>query len=578
MIDTDLNIIMPWADMDLEDYLLGGYQSMKFDASLLASLLKESGELAGALKFLHGGLQAKCEWPKLPQQALCHADFRPRNILVFKKDDSSTGTWGITDFGVSQQYNSSLSRDIYESGLFSTRNSVPPPRGGMYQAPDPHASQKSDIWSFGCILTQIFGLGLAHAHHFLPRALEERPLERKLTWKPFNVRFCGEGLPALNPEVEKWIEELPDLYCGSFHNLFLTEMKSLLSSMLQINSESRPSATKVRRHLHSLYRMATGDGLPFTDPGSTTPLPISTPTRSSISSDPDLRTPGPPIDRLSIGLLVVIIESGDVKSVKECLKSKPDVEEHHENDRPLIHAIKIKGESAPIVSALLQYKSDLDVETPSFAKETPLHLAISKGDVDLVRLLIGALVRNNSESGLNELSTKGKTPLMEAAYRGHVAVVSALLDAGADTKICTGDDKHNCLHYAVDNIASEEDLIRAFLGRNMDFNLSPSGITGYETPIMRHIWNGVHGKYGIPKANARWKRKFDALLDGGGNVNMPYPRRSPLEIAIKENKVDIVEELMMAGAELPRGEIKATHEMKRLIKRLTRTIASNPSR
>jgi ankyrin repeat protein len=157
-------------------------------------------------------------------------------------------------------------------------------------------------------------------------------------------------------------------------------------------------------------------------------------------------------------------------------------------------------------------------------------------------------------------------------------VVSALLDAGADTKICTGDDKHNCLHYAVDNIASEEDLIRAFLGRNMDFNLSPSGITGYETPMMRHIWNGVSEKYGTPKANARWKRKFDALLDGGGNVNMPYPRRSPLEIAIKENKVDIVEELMMAGAELPRGEIKATHEMKRLIKRLTRTIASNPSR
>lgn len=45
------NIIFPWADMDLEGFLEGGYRQFpKFE---LHDLMKEAINLAGALSFLH---------------------------------------------------------------------------------------------------------------------------------------------------------------------------------------------------------------------------------------------------------------------------------------------------------------------------------------------------------------------------------------------------------------------------------------------------------------------------------------------------------------------------------------------
>lgn len=306
---------MPWADMDLEDYLLGEYRSMSSDIPLLESLLKESGELAAALEFLHRGLQAECEWPDLSPQGICHADFRPRNILVFRKNNSSTGTWAITDFGVSHRSLGILSSDRNESGLSITRHSVPQPRGGIYQAPDPHARRRSDIWSFGCILVQIFSLGLELRYQFQLGALQEGPLN----WKPFGDRFCGEDPPALNQNVGAWIAELPKRYHGLYDDMFLAEMQSLLSWMLQIDLEMRPRATDVRRCLHRLYKVATGRILESVDSSSITSSP-TTATRPSISSLFPTITPDPPVYGLTVGALVSSIKSGSVDDVNECLR------------------------------------------------------------------------------------------------------------------------------------------------------------------------------------------------------------------------------------------------------------------
>src|SRR4051795_9127590 len=98
-IRNELNIIMPWADMDLEDFLVGGYKEMQSTPCLLNNLIQESREIASAIHFLHKHLQLESEWPEFHHQAICHADLKPRNILVFKQDGSSTGTWRITDFG-----------------------------------------------------------------------------------------------------------------------------------------------------------------------------------------------------------------------------------------------------------------------------------------------------------------------------------------------------------------------------------------------------------------------------------------------------------------------------------------------
>src|ERR1700710_2291274 len=82
--------------MDLEVFLAGGYKNMDSRCGL-DDLIGEAKALAGALVFLHNGLQTN----RPRQQAVCHLDLKPKNILVFK-DPQSPGTrvWKISDFGI----------------------------------------------------------------------------------------------------------------------------------------------------------------------------------------------------------------------------------------------------------------------------------------------------------------------------------------------------------------------------------------------------------------------------------------------------------------------------------------------
>src|SRR5512139_2940052 len=59
---------------------------------------------------------------------------------------------------------------------------------------------------------------------------------------------------------------------------------------------------------------------------------------------------------------------------------------------------------------------------------TPLHIAVYRDDIALVKKLIAA--------GANVRATNayGSTPMSEAAIVGNVDVISALLDAGADVE------------------------------------------------------------------------------------------------------------------------------------------------
>lgn len=138
-IRNELNIIMPWADMDLEDFLVSGYKEMQSTPCLLDHLIQESRKVASAIHFLHKHLQVESEWPEFHHQAICHADLKPRNILVFKRDGSPTGIWRITDFGVSRVAHRDLSGTRRHDSGYPTTADAPSPKGGAYQAPDRHA-------------------------------------------------------------------------------------------------------------------------------------------------------------------------------------------------------------------------------------------------------------------------------------------------------------------------------------------------------------------------------------------------------------------------------------------------------
>jgi serine/threonine protein kinase len=583
-VDTDLNIIMPWANMDLEDFLIGGYQSMKSTEYFLLDLIYEAGELAAALEFLHDGLQARCERPELQHQAIRHADFKPQNILVFQRGGSSTGIWRVADFGVSQVARRNMSRNRgYESGRSTAVNLNPPPRGGIYEAPDSNAQRRSDIWSFGCILARIFALGLGPG--CLPEfdAIRVRPVDGRTV----EDRFYGGSPPILNPNVKTWIEDLPKRFHDSHNVELLNGMRDLLFQMLVIDFRDRLSAYQVRSRLHKLCHLPIEPEPepmpPYRGPAIMPVIPPTPPTtpRSSSHRSNSSRVSQETIlttrnvdhspDKLEVGVLVNSIRSGSVDNVKQCLRRRPDVEDCHDGDRPLIYAIE--KSSVPMIRALWDHKQDLDAKSVSSEGETPLNLAVLKGDVEMVKILIDILVHNDPKASLDKLSGKGKTPLMEAASRGYVAVVSELLNRGADPTICAGENQLNSLHHAVDNIAAKENLLEAFLGK-MDFDQSPPGIKYYETPMMRHITHGISGYYGAPKARPLWKKKFDVLLKGGADVNRSYPEKRPLLCAMSKNHVQIAEVLLLADAFLPHGEKGTSHQMRQMIRRVRKSKGS----
>lgn len=248
----------------MEQFLIQGYESMKAASCFLEDLICESRNLAAAIHFLHEHLHLESEWPEFHDQAMCHMDLKPRNILVFKQPGSSTGIWKITDFGISQVAHLRQSEDSTQDPGYTHMWRRPSLRMGEYHAPDVEAQLRSDIWSFGCILTRVFALGLD------PASLAEIDKQRKDDC--FHV-----GQPSvLHPSIESLIEGLPNKYSTiihisstedelqgqpdnksrqSYNPEFLEEMQKVLRSMLQINFERRPSAREVRSALHSLQEI-----------------------------------------------------------------------------------------------------------------------------------------------------------------------------------------------------------------------------------------------------------------------------------------------------------------------------------
>jgi ankyrin repeat protein len=301
-----------------------------------------------------------------------------------------------------------------------------------------------------------------------------------------------------------------------------------------------------------------------------------------------------------VGVLVSVIKSGGINQVREILLDQIDVEQCYEGERPLIYAIEMGN--AAVVEELSIYQrkfhhQNLDVRTPSSKGQTPLCLAVCKGDVDIVKAVVDAEANSDADTNsnadsnsavntdpnalVNELFKNGRTPLMEAAFLGHAGVVTLLLERGANYRICTEQEKLNCLHFAVkkDNRA-KEDVIIAFMPK-MTFDQFPpdTPLHGpYETPIMLHIRRALEGQYGFLEIDSLWRRKFKALLKGGADVNRKYSlgtslEKSSLQIAVMQKNVLMARLLVDGGATLPVSYIVpswSSHDMKKILKRAPR--------
>jgi ankyrin repeat protein len=180
-----------------------------------------------------------------------------------------------------------------------------------------------------------------------------------------------------------------------------------------------------------------------------------------------------------------------------------------------------------LASTLL--KAGADPKATRWNGETALMIAAGVGSVEEVKLLIGAGVDVNGAE-----PHRGQNALMWAAAEGHPDVVDALIKAGAKVDSATRKG-FTPLAFAVmkNDAASVQRLIEA--GADPNYALPDKDATRILA---------MAGSYKSTEAAI-------ALLDGGANPNFADPKGfTPLHIAAESGDVALVKKLLSKGAVL----------------------------
>ncbi|KAE8136096.1 hypothetical protein BDV38DRAFT_294135 [Aspergillus pseudotamarii] len=516
-IGNSFNILSPLAEMDLDVFLREGHQ--RCPDFTVRDLMQEAAHLAGALAFLHQGLDS---YP--PGLSCCHMDLKPGNILVFHGDAldfPKVGKWKISDFGISimsrPERTGTTVTEFVDSITHRERLSPPP---GPYQSPDGAGhGLKSDIWSLGCILTRVLALGLEGADGMMH--LDQLRGKDDDEVSPYENDYFHRGSPpVLNPHVRTWLSGLVVSGRCRYNPDFLEGCRSLILSMLAISHDDRPSAKDVQEQLHYLVDIAQPVVCrpPSTNTSSRGSASIGSGSDTIMVSKREIQLGGERFLLHAISLL-----NGDI-----------DIEERvwADDDRLLIYVIR--SGFALALKVLLARQPNLDLETPDSKGDTPLKIAATaEGEryTHVVEILLNAGVN------IDAPSRKGVTPLMLACRHGHVSTVRLLLDRGAD---CSrhSEDGYTSLHYATYGENGAE-IIELLTGR-VSFDIRRPGID--ETPLLSLVrrYDGTES----------WWAKFGKLLQGSADINLADANRcTPLSLAVEEDRSQLAAILLKEGAE-----------------------------
>jgi serine/threonine protein kinase len=286
-------ILLPWADhLDLDIFLLEGHTfqreklydfKLRFPKIVLGDLVEEVCtqmlQIADALGWLHRGIIGRTHTNRVH---FAHMDLKPNNILIDADGTSAVGKWVLTDFGISafkedneSDFSRVLSiRDLYEN---LTIKEAPRRHPGAYQPPEIQrirnraskigndayqgvAGRKGDIWSFGCILSEVltFALGQTLAVQTFRTARKSQGDDYFYEAEPTGL-LDVQHQPAsyrVRSKVKEWLRKLPEQY--SFPNRAIDCCAQTILDILIVDGARRPKADDlVRKMEHVVHHVRT---------------------------------------------------------------------------------------------------------------------------------------------------------------------------------------------------------------------------------------------------------------------------------------------------------------------------------
>lgn len=265
-------------------------------------------------------------------------------------------------------------------------------------------------------------------------------------------------------------------------------------------------------------------------------------------------------------------EKGNTRTVEALLKAGVNCNETTENGTtPLL--IAVKHDHKELVKLLLEYPAVLSSMNEQYIKtderkRTAFQVAIDRGHIPLVAAMI------EKGADVNQKDAEGKVPLMHAIESANLDLIRLLVESGADVNASLGSYgtplAHACATDSLTDDRKRAQMIDLLLQLGADADIpSPEG---QMTPLHLLLKNGrraealsalllypvnmeapcATGELPISIAAARYTNgePLLMLIKAGANINGRHKvdARTPLILATLSCKTETVRALLQAGA------------------------------